>query len=330
MATLAAGAALLTASNPVPAHVKWFAECEYGTHSPASDVLGRPLFWILLLAAATAVALLRELEHTSIGQALALRVLQVQRRLAKFRCRVLICSTIFFLAAVATTGNLILSPELTTQLTAVRWLQALAAIALFARRGEPVAGVALLGLFGIGLAEYGPFHMIDYLIFLGLALYFLVPRWPSATRIRFLRVAAALSLMWVSVEKWVFPGWVMQIVHDHPLITFGFPQTEFVVLAGVVEFALGFGLMWRGLYSVVSALILAAFMSAAILEFGFVDLVGHIVILGVLLAIALDRIAPAPPQPQLPSWSPAAALLASCAAVLLVYYGIVYTLHGSG
>ncbi|MGH8524457.1 MAG: hypothetical protein ACREXY_09645, partial [Gammaproteobacteria bacterium] len=72
------------------------------------------------------------------------------------------------------------------------------------------------------------------------------------------------------------------------------------------------------------------FMSAAILEFGFVDLVGHIVILGVLPAIALDRIAPAPPQPQLPSWSPAAALLASCAAVLLVYYGIVYTLHGSG
>jgi hypothetical protein len=97
-----------------------------------------------------------------------------------------------------------------------------------------------------------------------------------------------------------------------------------------------------------------AFMSAAILEFGFVDLVGHIVILGVLLAIALDpllvgscspqtsmadfplisshgrRIAPLPLQPQLPTWSPAAALLASCAAVLLVYYGIVYTLHGSG
>jgi hypothetical protein len=354
MATLAAGTALLAASNPVPAHVKWFAKCEYSTHAPATDVLGRPLFWILLLAAATAVALLRELEHTSIGQALALRVLQVQQRLAKLHHRVLICSTIFFLAAVATTGNLILTPELTTQLTAIRWLQALAATALFARRGEPVAGVVLLALFGIGLAEYGAFHMTDYLIFLGLALYFLLPRWPNATRIRFLRVAAALSLMWVSVEKWVFPSWVMQIVHDHPVITFGFPQKEFVVLAGVVEFVLGFGLMWRGLYSVVSALILVAFMSAAILEFGFVDLVGHIVILGVLLAIALDplligscfpqtsradfplisshgrRIAPPPLRPQLPTWSPAAALLASCAAVLLVYYGIVYTLHGSG
>lgn len=190
--------------------------------------------------------------------------------------------------------------------------------------------MALLALFGIGLAEYGAFHMIDYLIYLGLGLYFLVSGWPSDTRIRFLRVAAALSLMWVSVEKWVFPGWVMQIVHDHPVIAFGLPQKEFVVLAGVVEFALGFGLMWRGLYSVVSALILAAFMSAAILEFGFVDLVGHIVILGVLLAIALDRIAPPALQRQPSTWSPAAALFASCAAVLLVYYGIVYTRHGGG
>jgi hypothetical protein len=93
----------------------------------------------------------------------------------------------------------------------------------------------------------------------------------------------------------------------------------------VVEFVLGFGLMWRGLYSVVSALILVAFMSAAILEFGFVDLVGHIAIDGVLLAIALDRIALPRLQRQPPTWSPAAALLPSCAAVLLVYLAIVNT-----
>ncbi len=66
MATRAAGAALLAASNPVPAHVKWFAECQYGTHAPATDVLGRPLLWILLVAAATAVALLRELEPVGV------------------------------------------------------------------------------------------------------------------------------------------------------------------------------------------------------------------------------------------------------------------------
>jgi len=309
------------------AHVKWFSQYDYAQHVPAGYVTHNRVLWTFLLIATVGLWLIYTLEGTMVGAALASRLGELQERLDRLRRRVLICACIFYFTAVATIGNVILTPELVTKSGAVRWLQAAAAIGLFFKRGEPLAGVALLTLFGVGLWEYGAFHMLDYLLFLGPAVYFLLPHWPTQKRIRVLRISVAASLLWVAVEKWVYPEWVMQVVHDHPVITFGFPQQQFVVLAGVVEFALAFGLLWRGLYSVFCALALAGFLSAAILEFGFVDLVGHIVVLGVLAVLALDRIDPPRRVARSPAWTVAALFLGSCVAVIATYHGLAWAFH---
>jgi len=309
------------------AHVKWFSEYDYSRHVPIGQVFHNMALWSVLTMAAIAVWLFRAAETTALGSALTFRVALVQQRLVRLRRRVLICACIFYFTAIATVGNVILTPELITTSGVVRWLQAAAAIALFFRCGERLAGVVFLILFGVGLREYGAVHMLDYLLFLGPAVYFVLPRWRTKERLWVLRVSTALSLMWVSVEKWIYPEWVMQIVHDHPVITFGFPQQQFVVLAGVVEFALAFGLLWRGLYSVFSALALMVLLSAAILEFGFVDLIGHIVVLGVLAVLALDRVGSPWRLERSPPWATAALFLGCCIAVIASYQALVWTVR---
>ena len=77
----------------------------------------------------------------------------------------------------------------------------------------------------------------------------------------------------------------------------------------------------------VSGLDVPAFLSAALLEFGFVALVGHIVVLGILAVLVLDRIDPPRRVPRSPPWTVAALFLGSCVAVIATYHGLVWAFH---
>ncbi len=54
-------------------------------------------------------------------------------------------------------------------------------------------------------------------------------------RFDFLRWTVASTLLWPSMEKFVYPGWVAPIAIAHPEITLGFDVTTVVTAAGVVE-----------------------------------------------------------------------------------------------
>src|SRR5262249_44139886 len=59
-------------------------------------------------------------------------------------------------------------------------------------------------------------------------------------------------------------------------------------LAGVVEFGLAFALLWTPLVRRLAALMLSAMFVSAVFEFGKVDAIGHLLIVAILLAIAVD------------------------------------------
>jgi hypothetical protein len=193
----------------------------------------------------------------------------------------------------------------------------------------PAAALGIVALFGYGIASYGLFHMMDYPIFLGLAVRLALAGipggWQRLLRMDPARVGAAVTLMWASIEKWAYPGWSYPVLDTHPALTLGLAPSFCMTAAGVVEFSLAFGLLWTPLVRRLSALVLAAMFVGAVFEFGKIDAIGHLLIVAILLTIAADD---ARDTACAPALAPAAKL-AGLATTLGAYYGVHAVIFGT-
>ena len=312
---------------PVPAnaHVKWFC---------AFDVAGAPVGLETVLCAefeqlvALSLCLLVVgciIEGTPLGAALLRSLDSVTGPVRKHADLVVRVVAGGFFLTVGTTMNVFLTPELVTDIAFVPWMQVGMAAAMLSRRTLPLASLGIVLLFGLSVAQYGAFHLLDYPVFLGLAAYFActgLGRSPLDIRpLDLVRWAAAVTLMWASIEKWAYPQWTHPMFIAHPNLSFGFDIAFYMQAAGVVEFALAFALLWTPLVRRCSAIILGAAFVAAIGEFGLVDAIGHSCIIVVLLVIAADD-AKAPVRKRTVMLMPV-----GYAAALTGFLGAYYGLH---
>lgn len=186
----------------------------------------------------------------------------------------------------------LLTPELAVDYTFVPWLQFTLALCALSRYTTPLVGVGIVILYGISVTEYGVFHVLDYLIFLGVAYYLGASlargeRW-IISRYLVLFTATGLTLLWASVEKWGYPHWTYPLLKQDPSLLMGMYPYTYMVLAGFVEFNVTFILL--GSVSVVSraiALGLCAIFVMAICKFGLLDAVGHLLIITILVIMAI-------------------------------------------
>jgi hypothetical protein len=210
-------------------------------------------------------------------------------------------------------------------------IQLLIPVYQLARATVPAAGAAILVLCGYyGAVACGPFHMQDYPVFVGLAIFFLLSVIQTAGfrafRFDVLRWSAALSLLWPSAEMFVYPSWIAPVAQAHPELTFGFAVDQVVTAAGVVEFGLAFALFWTPLVRRLAALTLAVFFAAAAFEFGRIDSIGQVLIFAILLFVFAD---PGRAQPRCrPSLAPLVSS-ASWLATIFLYAGIHALNHGT-
>src|SRR5262249_20241357 len=148
-------------------------------------------------------------------------------------------------------GGLIITPELKASSIWLSAIQLLIPMYMFARATLPAAGAGIIVLYGYGVATYGLFHMLDYPVFVGLGVFFALSISQNARlqafRFDLLRWTVACSLLWPSIEKFVYPGWVAPIAIAHPEVTLGFDVSTVVTAAGVVEFGLPCALSWTPL-----------------------------------------------------------------------------------
>jgi hypothetical protein len=118
--------------------------------------------------------------------------------------------------------------------------------------------------------------MIDYVFFPGLASYLALSTVKhlrlQQARMPVVRISLAFSLMWVSIEKFVYPHWTVYVLQQHPIVTFGLEPHVVAQLAGIVEFTLAFSLLWTPVNRRAAALVLAGLIPIAL-----------------LLAVALDQ-----------------------------------------
>ncbi len=236
-------------------------------------------------------------------------------------------------------GDAILTPELMAGIAWMGALQLTVAISVAWRRSCLLAAAGICVLYAYGIAQFGIFHMTDYVFFPGIAAY-LALTWvstPAALRWRvpLLSGGLAFGLMWTAVEKFVYPQWTLEVVAEHPGLAFGFPWQFVVMVAGFVEFTLAFYVMTgRGLVRFGAAAYAAIFI-AAIPEFGHLDTVGHIPIVGILAAVCLRGASPVQRllgmQHRTANANAAmisALYLASLAGFFVMYYGLQWAEYG--
>ena len=326
---------LCTISSVALAHVKWFAPFDAAEQPLAMATMPLATWPTIAFVGAVFWAACYA-ERTSAGPAFlkvcGLATAGLQSRIEDlFRG----AAAVFF-AALALHGGLILTPELKTSAGWVPLVQAAIAMAMFWRSTLPLSALGIVSLFLYGIATYGSFHMMDYTIFLGIAAFFVLSASPDpklvARRIDVARYGLAFSLMWAAVEKWAYPHWTGHILQAHPHLGIGIDQDAFIALAGAVEFGLAFGLLWTPAIRKAAAAVLGVMMTAAILEFGAIDAIGHLLIIVILIAIVAERdagLARVQPAMRSPLLAPAAQVL-TLVVVVSCYYGAHHLIYGVG
>ena len=205
------------------------------------------------------------------------------------------------------------------------FLQLVIAAGMISRKTIPFSAGGIAVLFGWAIYQYGAFHLADYPVFLGIAAYLaLIGLQRDLFGVRPLDVvrwAAAITLMWASVEKWAYPQWTFPLLANHPGMTFGYDPEFFMRAAGVIEFTLAFALLWTPLVRRCAAVLLAVMFVSAILDFGKIDAIGHAPIIAVLLVILADD-APATNKLRYAALAPVGYGIA-----LAVFLGAYYLAH---
>src|SRR3954447_1986010 len=304
------------------AHVKWF--CAYnvaGQPRGLEQVLcqdfellvGVALFWLVAGCL---------LEGTALGEAIT-RALNRATSLLRIHSELVVRAVCgFFFVSIWAIGGILLTPELKTTSVLIPQLELAIAAGMLSRRTLPFAALGIVILFGFAVHDYGSFHLADYPIFLGVAVYLALTGLQrevfGVSPIVIVRSATAITLMWASVEKWAFPEWSFPIFVEHPALSFGFDSEFYMRAAGIVEFTLAFALLWTPLVRRCAAIVLAGMFISACFEFGKIDMIGHSAIIAVLVTIIADHSIVANDR-RVP-WLAAFGFGGALTATLLAYY----------
>lgn len=279
-------------SSESNAHVKWFTE--FNLNSPPrhlTSILLEHNFLSITLITTLIMFIVayvdRHLVHreTKINKLLDLITHKAEDKIPTF-LRLGVC---IFLLCIANMGGTILTPELATSANWISFIQVFLALMALNQRTSAITGLGILFLYAFSVKEYGFFHILDYPIFIGIAIYLILISVKGVekhiTAIAILRITTGATLLWASVEKWAFPEWSFQIMENMPEMSMGLNRELFMILAGFVEFCAAFVLITGYVAARASALLLFLIFTSAIFSFGYIDAVGHSGIIVVLVIL---------------------------------------------
>ncbi|MCZ8520181.1 MULTISPECIES: hypothetical protein [Paenibacillus] len=182
-----------------------------------------------------------------------------------------------------------LAPELAADGIWVTALLVAAFAGLLYRQGLAVSGAALAVLYVHALADYGLFHALDYMFYVGIIYYLLVAenhRWrPTATPVLYL--FTGLSLAWVGLEKMTLPQLAYGIMEEYGIPTFGFSLEDFVLISAFIELGLAWTFIVGILNRFISILVTLVFITTTTV-FGFREIVGHTIVHTLLIMFLIE------------------------------------------
>jgi len=288
-----AAAAMLIAAALIPtaayAHVKWFTGVE--PEKEAITVILSPLFMSLAIGIAVLLAVLTQVLPALSGWKGAQKIDASLDRLHPYTGIILQYGTAAALLIQAF-SNSVFAPEFEIAGTAETILMWASIVLLLVphRYAVKAGAVLLLALFVLVTIRTGWFHMLDYGFYLAIIGVLLLEK-TRESRFGFplLYLGTGLSLCWVAVEKWVYPTMAEDIIHNHGVPTFGFAPTDFIVMAGFIEFVVGYLLVVGILNRLLSVVLTLIFISTTML-FGMTEFVGHMIIHIILILFIIEGV----------------------------------------
>ncbi|MGH7481351.1 MAG: hypothetical protein ACRELV_04300 [Longimicrobiales bacterium] len=272
------------------AHVKWFADFDFGDRPLPLDDAITPAFIALAAVSAIVIAVLAAL-HGPMHETRLYR--RIDAWLAARREKSLLVLRVGTGAVMLLSwqADALLVPELAVGWAWLGWLQFVVAFLLLFDATVPLAGAGLLTLFAIAVGGVGPFHMLDYALYAGVGYHLLVS---GATDLRIrdsalpaLYLTVGFSLCWVALEKVIYPQWGLYLLAQNPRLALGFDIDFFLLAAAFIEFALGYLLIINVLERPLALTVTLVFFLTT-LVFGKIEVIGHTLIHAALIVFLLE------------------------------------------
>jgi hypothetical protein len=299
--SLTVGTFLALMPSESQAHIKWF--CAYDTTVPPLPIreVLTPTFAAVAILFSTLMFVAYVIDRAVDGSDWAKRFDNAIFRSESYTSTIIRVAVGILFLVLWDSGDIILTPELKTTSTWVPWLQLAIAGSMLFRPTMKLGAIGIMVLYAYAVVTYGAFHLMDYPVFPGVALYLALAGVQSpylrALRLPVLYSGVAVTMMWGAIEKFGYPYWTFPLLATNPGLTLGFSFEQFMYIAGFVEFSLAFFMLTGTALLRLSCAALLMLMVSAVPEFGRVDAIGHLLIIAGLLAMILagQRVIQMPP-----------------------------------
>ncbi|HLR33318.1 MAG TPA: hypothetical protein VK074_12575 [Fodinibius sp.] len=272
------------------AHVKWFSDFSFADEPLTLAEAIDTTFLLLLLLSAVVIGALVYVDRQFREAVWFHRVNNWLKRQSAHSLTVMrvAAGAVLLLSWQA---DAMLVPEMTITAQWIGWFQFILALLLLFRKTVPLAGLGLILLYGMGLVEFGFFHMLDYPMYAGAGYYFLVINSRSdpikGTGLPALYLTVGFSLCWVALEKIIYPQWGLYVLQQNPQLAMGFDLDFFLTGAAFVEFSLGYLLIICLLQRPLALVITLVFFTTTMV-FGKLEIIGHTLIHGALIVFLFE------------------------------------------
>lgn len=280
-------ALVITLPNLAYAHVKWFSHAMSASAIQLGE-LNTLSFWFLLGLSVVTLALIvfadRALEKWTLFQ-------KFNNYLESYSDRAIVILRVFTGASLLLSweADSMIAPELKTT-GLVGWFQFFLVLCLLTSQTTVIAGFGMIVLYFYAMAQYGFFHLLDYLVYPAIGFFFFVSYFKNPRiwqmRVPALYVGLGFSLCWAALEKLFFPAWGLDVLRQQPSLTMGLPAEFFLMASAFVELCLGYlliiGLLQRPLALTIT---LVFFTTSAV--FGKAEVIGHTILHGALIVFAV-------------------------------------------
>jgi hypothetical protein len=330
--SLTVGTLLVLLPSESQAHIKWF--CAYDTTVPPLPIreVLTPTFAAVAILFCALMFVAYVVDRAVDGSDWAKRFDNAIFRSESYTSTIIRVAVGILFLALWESGGIILTPELKTTSALVPWLQLAIAASMLFRSTLKLGALGIMALYIYAVASYGAFHLMDYPVFPGVALFLALNGVQSpylrALRLPVLYTAVATTMMWGAIEKFGYPYWTFPLLATHADLTLGFSFEQFMYIAGFVEFSLAFFMLTGTALLRLSCTALLVLMVSAVPEFGRIDAIGHLMIIAGLLAMILagQRVIQMPPAlVRAGVLAQASILTLGYSATIVMSFGLYYS-----
>ena len=259
------------------AHVKWFSEFSFIDEPRTFFQILTPVYFTMILLSIIVIGGMVYFERTLASTdwySKLNRWLADRQRYSMLVMRIAMGAVLL----ISWSSNAVLTPELESPQAWLSWLQFILAIGLMFPKTTWLSGAGLLLLYLLSVFEFGIFHMLDYLHYVGIGIFFLVRDFKDkkikGLGLPALYVTIGFSLIWLGYEKLVYPEWAIYLLEQNPQLALGLEPAFFLQAAAFVELALGYLLIIGLLERPLAATITLVFFLTT-LVFGKIEVIGH-------------------------------------------------------